>query len=115
MEESILDEVSQLVEIRVVFSLLFAVFLRRDDRRGALLYGLRDDRVRIIGAISQKILCINSFDQGYGLLAICFCTFCNNGPERHAMRIHGQMQFCVEPPFVRLIAWLPPLAPAAWG
>lgn len=31
------------------------------------------------------------------------------------MHIHDQMQFCVDPPFVRLLAWLLPLAPAARG
>ena len=31
------------------------------------------------------------------------------------MRIHGQVYFWVEPPFVRLMASLPPAAPAAWG
>ena len=35
--------------------------------------------------------------------------------DRHTMRIHGQMYLGIEPPFVRLIAWLPPTAPAAWG
>ena len=38
-----------------------------------------------------------------------------NLSKRHTMRIHGQMYFGVEPPFVRFIAWLPPTAPAAWG
>ena len=31
------------------------------------------------------------------------------------MRIHGQMYFGVEPPFVRPIAWFPPRAPVASG
>lgn len=31
------------------------------------------------------------------------------------MRIHGQVQLGVEPPFVNPMSWLPPLAPAACG
>ncbi|KIC70651.1 hypothetical protein DB44_HE00020, partial [Candidatus Protochlamydia amoebophila] len=27
----------------------------------------------------------------------------NNDPDRQTMRIHGKMQFCIEPPFVRLM------------
>ena len=40
-------------------------------------------------------------------------TCCDNDSDRHTMRIHGQMNLGVEPPFVRPIASLPPFAPQA--
>jgi hypothetical protein len=51
----------------------------------------------------------------WSLCTICCGTVCNKSPDRHTMRIHGQMKFGVEPPFVRPIFWFPPRAPAAWG
>jgi len=71
------------------------------------------DVIRVIRPISQHRVCINPLNQGTSLAAICCGTFCNKDSDRHTMRIHGYMQFCVEPPFLRLIAWFPPLAPAA--
>ena len=38
-------------------------------------------------------------------------TLCNNTPDWHTMRIHGQIYFWVEPSFVRLMASLPSATP----
>jgi hypothetical protein len=37
------------------------------------------------------MLRVKTINQGSCLRTICCCTLCNNSPERHTMRIHGQM------------------------
>ena len=95
--------------------LLLAIFSGWNDRLTAGLNNLVYNLIAVISTVSQKRLCTQTVNQCTCFLAIRSGTFCNNNSERHTMRIHGQMYFGVEPPFVRLIAWLPPTAPAAWG
>ena len=71
--------------------------------------------VRIVASISQQMLSIQPFDQLPSLCTIRCGTLRDNDSERHTMRIHGQMQLRVEPPFVTAMASLPPRAPTAWG
>ena len=49
------------------------------------------------------------------LAALVLLVGFNKDSDWHTMRIHGQMYFSVEPPFVRSISWFPPRAPAACG
>ena len=62
------------------------------------------DPVGIMSPIRQQCSGIHPLDQDVSLAAIRRGTCRNNRSERQTMRIHGQMQFRVEPPFVRLIA-----------
>ena len=104
MEECIFNQMAQAVEIFVVFSLHFAIPFRWDDRLHALFFRLFQDDIGIVTAVGQQVFGGEPFDQAARLSTICCCTFCNNNPDRHTMRVHGQMQFCVEPPFVRLMS-----------
>lgn len=104
MQESVLDEVAQLIEIFVVRPFLFSVFLRRDDSTHALSGGLTQDCVRIVGFIGNQVIGAQPFDQAASLRAIRCGTLCNKDSDRHTMRIHGQMYLGVEPPFVRLMS-----------
>lgn len=115
MKESILYQMPSLIKFFVVAALLFAVFLWWNNRCHPAVLGLLKNRIRVVTLVRQKIFGSKAVNQSDCLSAIRCCTLCNKSPERHTMRIHGQMQFCVEPPFVRLMSWLPPLAPAAWG
>lgn len=104
MQERIFDQVAQLVEFFVVRSLIDAVFFRRNDGVHAPGGGLLEDRVGIIALVRDEVIGVHALDQAARLCAIRSGTFRNKHSDRHTKRIHGQMYFCVEPPFVRLIS-----------
>ena len=104
MEERVLYQVPGLVKLFVVPTLLFAAFLRGNDRFHSLFLSLGENLIRVVALVRQKLFRRESVNQSDCLSAICCCTLCNKSPDRHTMRIHGQMQFCVEPPFVRLMS-----------
>ena len=93
----------QLVEVLVIRALLFAVLARRNLRLHLLPRGLRDDLVAVVSLVGDQMRGWQAFDQLSSLRTIRHGTRCNKNSDRHTMRIHGQMQFCVEPPFVRPI------------
>lgn len=103
VQEGIFNEMAEPVDFFVIVALFFAISLWRDNRLHALRLSLFHNRICIIAPVGQQVFGADAFNQTACLSAICCCTFCNNNPERHTMRIHGQMQFCVEPPFVRPI------------
>lgn len=115
MQECVLDQMSQFVQFFVVRSLRGSVFSGRNHRVHAPACGLLNERIAVVAFIGNQMLCRDPFHQAASLRAICHGTLRDNDSERHTMRIHGQMYLGVEPPFVRLISWLPPLAPAACG
>lgn len=104
MKEGIFNEMPQLVEVFVIRSWDFAILSRGNHRDHSLLLCLLDNRIAVITAIRDKMLGINLFNQRQSLSAICSGTFCNKNSDRHTMRIHGQMDFGVEPPLVRLMS-----------
>lgn len=101
-QECIFDQVAQFVEVFVIGPPVFPVFLRRDDGAHTLNCGLLKDGVGIISVIRDQMIGVDPLDQAACLRAIRAGTFCNNDSDRHTKRIHGQMYFGVEPPFVRL-------------
>ena len=104
MQECIFYKVTELVELLIVFALDDAVSFRRNYWLHALILGPLKNGIGIVALVSEKRFGGESFNQAGCLSAICCCTLCNNSPDRHTMRIHGEMQFCVEPPFVRLMS-----------
>lgn len=104
VKKGVLHQMPGLIKILVVFAKHFTVFLRWNDWLHSLKFRLIDNRVGVVTTIRQKVLGAQAVNQCGCLSAIRCCTLCNNSPDRHTMRIHGQMQFCVEPPFVRLMA-----------
>lgn len=60
MKESVFDQMPKLVEVLVVLALVFAIFLWRNNDFHLFLPGLVNNRVGIIGAISQEILGIDA-------------------------------------------------------
>ena len=71
--------------------------------------------ISIITAIRKQTAGVYAVHKSLSLCTVSSGTFCNKYSDWHAMRIHGHAYLCIEPPFVRLISWLPPLAPAARG
>ncbi len=104
VEEGVLYPMSPAIQLPVMLPLYLAVAFRRDHRFGAPPATVRQDFVGITSPIRQQCSGIHSFDQDVSLAAIRRGTCCSNRSERQTMRIHGQMQFRVEPPLVRLIA-----------
>lgn len=80
-----------------------------------LILGLFEEGIAVITMIGEPILGAQTFDQTANLRAICRGTWCHKDSDRQTKRIHGQVDLGVEPPWVRLMSGLPPLAPAAGG
>ncbi len=104
MQKSILHQMPQTVEIPVMLPQLPTIALRRNHRLHPPLGAVRHNGIGVISPIRQQDARINPPDQKVSLATISGGTLRNNGSDRHTMRIHGQMQFRVEPPFVRSIA-----------
>ena len=114
-QKSVFNQMAQTIKMFVIGARVFAIAFGRDDGFHALCFSIRNNGVGVVRFVSQQSLRREPFDQARSLCAISSGTFCNKDSDRHTKRIHGQMHFCVKPPFVRLIASLPPLAPAACG
>lgn len=103
-QESIFNQVAQLIEVCVIRPLHRAVLLRRDDGVHAPRPRQFKDGVGIVAFVPNQMIGVNSFNQAASLCAIRCGTLCNKDSDRHTMRIHGQMYLGVEPPFVRPIS-----------
>lgn len=104
VQERVFNQMPQFVQVFVVRPLGRAVFARRNHRRHTLAFGLIDDRIAIIPFVGNQMFRRDPFNQAASLRAICRGTLRDNNSERHTKRIHGQMYFGIEPPFVRLIS-----------
>ena len=104
MQKGVFYQMPGFIKFPVVIALLLSVSFGWNDRRHPPSPRLLKDFIGIVAPVRQKMLRGKSLNQGARLRAIRCCTLCNKSPDRHTMRIHGQMQFCVEPPFVRLIS-----------
>ena len=78
----------------------FTVLLRRDHRLHPRRNRIGQDIIRVIATVCQQDLRGNTLYQVDSFFTIRSGTFCNKDSDWHTMRIHGQMYFGVEPPFV---------------
>ncbi len=104
VQEGVLHPVSPAIQLPIMLPRYLAVALPRDHRLDAPPAAVRQDPVGVMGPVRQQRPGIHPFDQDVSLAAIRRGTCRNNRSERQTMHIHGQMQFRVEPPLVRLIA-----------
>lgn len=95
---------AQFGEVVVVRSLVFSVFLWRDDGVHAPTSRLLKNGICIIALVRNQMIRVDPLDQSAGLRAIRSGTFWSNNSDRHTKRIHGQMDLGVEPPLVRLLS-----------
>ena len=95
---------AQFVEILIIVSLVFSVFLWRDNSAHALNRRLSKQGIGVISPVGQQIVGLDPLDQATCLRAIRAGAFCNKDSDRQTKRIHGQVYLGVEPPFVRLMA-----------
>ena len=101
MEKCVFHQVPEFVEVFVVLAFVFAVSLGRNGDLHLFVLGLVNNGVGIVSAISQEMLGIEPLYKERSLCAIRAGTFCDKSSDRHTMRIHGQMNLGVKPPFVR--------------
>ena len=104
MQEGVFDQVAELVQISVVFTLQLPIPLGRDHHLYARRLCPLNDGICIVTAIRQQNFGVDSLDQSASMCTIRCGTLCDKDSDRHTMRIHGQMYLGVEPPFVRAIS-----------
>ncbi len=80
---------------------MLSIFLWRDDDLHTGCNRGLNDFIGVVPAVAKQVLSLNAADQFTSLRAISHGTCRDNDSQRHTMRIHGQMYFCVSPPFVR--------------
>ena len=97
-QERVFNPMTEFVECFVVWSLRFSIFLWRDNSVHALRRRLFEDRIRVVPLVGDQVIGIDPLHQAAGLRAIRSGTFCNKDSDRQTRRIHGQMDFGVEPP-----------------
>lgn len=104
VQKSVFHQMPQFVAVLVIGARLFAVAARRNLRLHTLSGGLLQDGVAVVSLVGDQMLGRQSFDQRASARTIRHGTRGNKDSDRHTMRIHGQMQLGVEPPFVRPIS-----------
>ena len=95
---------SQPIEIFVVLTELLTVFGGQDDGFHTSRNGIGQNFICIIAPIGRQGFRGDSLNQVDSVFTIRSGTFCNNDSDWHTIRIHGQMYFGIEPPFVFDIA-----------
>ena len=91
---------TQLIEIFIIVTLFFAVSLGRNHRFHPSRNRIGQDIICVIATVCQQDFRRNTLYQVDSFFAIRSGTFCNKYSDWHTIRIHGQMYFGVEPPFV---------------
>ena len=104
VQEGVFDQMPQFVGVLVIVARQLAVAARRNLCLHALAGGLLHDRVAVVAFVGDQVFGRQTLDQRASRCAIRHGTRCNKDSDRHTMRIHGQMQLGIEPPFVRPIS-----------
>ena len=113
IHNGILNQMPMFIDVFVIFSLLNSVSFRRNDDVDVVVRRITQYFIGVVSLVRQQMLGFKTFNQCFAIAAIRIGTRCNNNSDWHTMRIHGQMYLGVDPPFVRLMSWLPPTAPVA--
>ena len=91
---------TQFIEILIIATLFFTVLFRRDHRLHPSRNRISQDIICVITPVCQQDFRRNTLDQVDSFFTIRSGTFCNKDSDWHTIRIHGQMYFGIEPPFV---------------
>ena len=91
---------TQFIEIFILVTLFFAVFLQRNHRFHSCRNRIGQDIICVIAPVCQQGFRRNTLYQVDSFFTIRPGTFCNKDSDWHTIRIHGQIYFGVEPPFV---------------
>ena len=104
-----------LVQCPGIVPVFLPVAFGRYHRVHSQLRGGGYDFIGVIGSVRQQALRFDTLNQGQRQGAVGNRAPGHRQSDRHAMRVHCQVQLAVQPPFVRAMPWLPPRAPALWG
>jgi len=115
LKEGIFHEMTDCIDILVIFTLGLPVTLRWDDNLYFVLLGKLYDFICVVSFVSNQHFRRYTVDQSDCKLTIRCCTFRDSESDRHTIRINRKVNLRVEPPFVRPMSWFPPTAPAACG
>ena len=91
---------TQFVEVFVVLALFLAVLFWGNHSLHTCRNCIGQDIICVITPIRQQDFRGNTLNQVDSFFTIRSGTFCNKDSDWHTIRIHGQMYFGVEPPFV---------------
>jgi len=69
-EKGVLNDVAQLVKMGVVFALLFAVFLGRDDGVHGVVLRVSHDGIRIEGFVGDEVVGLQALYEGQSLATV---------------------------------------------
>ena len=114
-EKSVFYDMPMFIEVFVIISFHFAVFLCRYANRHSCVNGRSNNGIGIITTVGKKVFGIKTFNQFFAKFVVCFCAFCERYPDDATTSIFCNVNLGMKPPFVRSMSWLPPTAPAAWG
>ena len=103
-QEGIFHSVSPLIERFIIGPLNEAMLPREKHRGHALLPGLLKHGLAVIASVGQQIIRLEAFNQASGLSTLGLSPSGDKGFEGSPLRVHGKVDFRVEPPWVRLIA-----------
>lgn len=95
---------SELVEMLVIHALFLTAAFRGNNSRHAAGVRIVNDRLCVVVFIRQQKIRKEPINQVYSFCAISSGTLCDKYSDRHTIRIHGKVNFGIEPPFVRLIS-----------
>ena len=104
MQKGIFYQMAQSIQIPVIISLFFAVFLGWNHNFHARIMSISNDLIGIIPPIRQQYFSRYALDQVNSFFAISSGTLCDKYSDRHTICIHGKVNLGIEPPFVRLMS-----------
>ena len=114
-EKRIFYKMAQFIKVSIIIAWILAALSGRNDHLHPCCRRFFDHLAAVIAAVDRQTFRRYPFDQGASLRTISGGTLCDKESDRHTMRIHGQIYFCADLPFVRAISWFPPGAPLAYG
>ena len=95
---------AQAIKILIIFTLYLAILLWRNYSFHSSVLCECNDFIGIICPVGQQRISTYPFNQVDSFLAISSGTRRYKYSDRHTIRIHGKVNFGIEPPFVRLMS-----------
>ena len=113
LKKDVLNQMPHFIEMRIICPLILPVLSGWYDCHDVSFLQKINNALGVVTFVSDQEFWFKRTYKRLSLRTICSGTRCNKCSDRITMRIHGHVDFRVEPPFVRPISWLPPRAPVA--
>ncbi len=102
--KDVFNDVPCPIQLMTVRSLLFSAFNRRDDCCYIRFLKHIEQFVRVIRLVRKERFRFQILHKERRLAAVRDSTACHNAACRYPVLVNCQVQFAVQPPFVRLIS-----------